>query len=244
MSACFTNIEANSDKKDCIPLERIQLSSYDFRASLATIRLCIEVAIDDLGDTASEKALELLVRALDRTRNLDLVIRDIVTLYRVRSVSESLKNPVSLGVVIEKAIQRLAEQIQSKRLQINNQVEHLFLVLGCDNTLTEMFEHILANAVQYTPPQGTIQIKSKADEVKNHIQVVVADNGIGIPEKEQSLVFSDFYRAKNAQIFEKNGTGLGLSIVQQIIDSHNGIIWLESQKGKGSQFFITLPKVM
>ena len=78
--------------------------------------------------------------------------------------------------------------------------------------------------------------------VDGFVQVSVVDNGIGIPQEDLPHIFEDFYRAKNAEQFEKDGTGLGLSIVKQIIEAHNGKIWVESQVGKGSKFVFILPK--
>ncbi len=68
------------------------------------------------------------------------------------------------------------------------------------------------------------------------------DYRVGIPPKELSKVFDEFYRAANAKNIEKDGTGLGLSIVKQIIERHGGEIWVDSQEGIGTKFSFTLPK--
>lgn len=76
----------------------------------------------------------------------------------------------------------------------------------------------------------------------NSILIQIEDTGIGIPKDELSKVFDEFYRASNAKEVERDGTGLGLSIAKQIVERHQGKIWVESEEGKGSSFSIELPK--
>jgi signal transduction histidine kinase len=72
--------------------------------------------------------------------------------------------------------------------------------------------------------------------------IQIKDTGIGIPKDELPNIFEEFYRASNAKKVERDGTGLGVPIAKQIIERHNGKIWVESELGKGSSFFIILPK--
>ena len=100
--------------------------------------------------------------------------------------------------------------------------------------------NLLANSVKYTHNNGKIDIK--AFDKGNRILIEIADNGIGIPKDELPKIFEEFYRAANAKKTERDGTGLGLSIAKQIVERHNGRIWVESEEGKGSKFSIELPK--
>jgi signal transduction histidine kinase len=100
--------------------------------------------------------------------------------------------------------------------------------------------NILANAVKYTPCNGKIDIR--VNDKGNTILIQIKDTGIGIPNDELPKIFEEFFRASNAKEIEKDGTGLGLSIAKQVIERHNGKIWVESEKGKGSTFSIELPK--
>jgi signal transduction histidine kinase len=79
------------------------------------------------------------------------------------------------------------------------------------------------------------------EKKKNNLEFSVEDSGIGIPEDQQERLFSKFFRASNAVRTETEGSGLGLFICKNIIDAHNGEVWFESEQGKGSKFYFSLP---
>ena len=96
-------------------------------------------------------------------------------------------------------------------------------------------EQVLSNALKYTPAGGTIRIYGDG------ATVVIADNGIGIPEKDLPRLFDRFYRVDKARSRESGGTGLGLSIAQEILNQHKGSIEISSEYGKGTSVLITMP---
>ncbi|HEC04370.1 MAG TPA: HAMP domain-containing histidine kinase, partial [Phycisphaerales bacterium] len=77
---------------------------------------------------------------------------------------------------------------------------------------------------------------------EDHVEIAIADTGIGIPEDELPNVFDEFFRASNTRKSERDGTGLGLSIVKQIVDRHAGNISVESRQGQGTKFTVTIPR--
>ncbi len=97
------------------------------------------------------------------------------------------------------------------------------------------------NAYRYTPENGEIDVHLKA--IENFIQVDVADKGIGIFPDEHLRVFGRFYRGENHLVMATSGTGLGLAIVKELVEMHNGRIWVESSgvPGEGSTFSFILP---
>jgi signal transduction histidine kinase len=113
--------------------------------------------------------------------------------------------------------------------------------------LMQVWTNLLSNAIKYTPRGGRIQIRANrhsSDREAADTQWIlcsIEDNGIGIALEDQDRVFEQFYRARNPQTSDEPGTGLGLSITQSIIELHGGHIWFESNPGKGSTFYFTLP---
>jgi signal transduction histidine kinase len=97
----------------------------------------------------------------------------------------------------------------------------------------------LENAVKYTPENGKIDLTIEAGD--NFVKLKVKDNGVGIPEKEKTKLFSKFFRAENVVRMQTEGSGLGLFIVKNIIKSHGGEIGFNSTEGKGTEFFFTIP---
>jgi signal transduction histidine kinase len=133
-------------------------------------------------------------------------------------------------------------QLHEKSLALTLNITDDLFVSGNSEALEELFSNLIGNAVRYTPQNGKIQIKASRANQSGFVCFSVSDSGIGIDPEEAPHIFEDFYRAKNAEIMEKNGTGLGLSIAKQIVEAHDGSIWLESDPGKGTTFYIKLPQ--
>ena len=102
-----------------------------------------------------------------------------------------------------------------------------------------MLNNLIENAIKATPPGGTITLRSELYE--DELWIRVCDTGVGIPADEQTKIFQRFYRAHNRASSKGNHLGLGLAICQQIIASHQGRLWVESEEGHGSNFTFALP---
>jgi signal transduction histidine kinase len=97
----------------------------------------------------------------------------------------------------------------------------------------------MSNAVKYSRPDS--EVKTTLSVLKDSVQIEVSDQGIGIPEKDKSNIFSKFFRADNALKSETEGTGLGLFVVKSFVENLGGTVWFESVENKGTTFFIKLP---
>jgi signal transduction histidine kinase len=104
------------------------------------------------------------------------------------------------------------------------------------NRLHDIFINLLSNAFKFTPEGGKVSIiaSQKDDDILHEIR----DTGIGIPEDKLQKIFEEFYQVESGK---HGGTGLGLPIAKRVIEEHGGSIWVESQPGKGSVFYFTLP---
>jgi len=112
--------------------------------------------------------------------------------------------------------------------------------------IVQAISNLLANALRHTPAGGTISISMEVRDNsqqfdKKHLLISVADTGEGIPPEHLSHIFDRFYRAKPSRSRSEGGAGLGLAIAKQMVQAHNGRLWVESELGKGSIFYIALP---
>jgi PAS domain S-box-containing protein len=112
-------------------------------------------------------------------------------------------------------------------------------VLGDPERIEEVLMNLIENAMRFSPRGGIITIKGET--LGNEVSVTVADEGIGIPLRDQERIFERFYKVEDSLAKPTQGTGLGLYIGKTIIEAHGGRIWVESELGKGSRFTFTLP---
>jgi two-component system phosphate regulon sensor histidine kinase PhoR len=136
------------------------------------------------------------------------------------------------------------EAVEKRKISISRDIIPSSLeVIGDRSYLEQVFINLLDNAIKYNHGKGEISI-SATEKGKTEIQVVIKDNGMGIPEEELARIFERFYRVDKGRSQELGGTGLGLSIVKHIIQAHGGRVWAESKLGEGSTFYFTLPCTM
>ena len=115
-------------------------------------------------------------------------------------------------------------------------------MIGDRSYLEQVFINLLDNAIKYTHETGEISI-SALEKEQGEIQVMIKDNGIGIPKEDLSRIFERFYRVDKGRSQELGGTGLGLSIVKHLVQAHGGRVWAESKLGEGSTFYFALPRI-
>jgi signal transduction histidine kinase len=115
-------------------------------------------------------------------------------------------------------------------------------LIGDDKRLKQVFTYLLANAVKFTPENGEIRFEAHLHEKRDGIvtlQVEVADNGIGIPEDRQGMLFDIFEQVDSSNTSQYDGIGIGLALSKRIIEMMDGDIWVESESGKGARFILT-----
>ena len=104
-----------------------------------------------------------------------------------------------------------------------------------------MLTNLLENALKYSPAGSRIEIGARALTAGGEVELVVRDNGPGIPAEDLPHIFERFYRVEKGRSRESGGTGLGLSIVKHIVQLHGGRVWAESAPGQGTAIFVRLP---
>jgi two-component system phosphate regulon sensor histidine kinase PhoR len=149
---------------------------------------------------------------------------------------------VSLPDFINDVIEFVKDAAEKKKIAISQSKIPISLAAEADrNYLEQIFINLLDNAIKYTHEGGSVTITA-IEKDQRDIQFSIEDNGIGIPREDIPRIFERFYRVDKGRSQELGGTGLGLSIVKHLVQAHGGRVWAESQLGKGSTFYFTLPK--
>ena len=228
-------------EKDRIKSEYVLRVTHDIKEHLAAIQSCLEPVAGGITGELNLKQRDLIQRANERAERLAFFIRALLEITRLRLNKQIDMHYFSLKKTIENAINFVDQGAKDKGIFISCNIEPgVGMIKGAEIYIEETIANLLANSVKYTPRDGKINLT--VSDRSNSVLIEIADTGIGIPKDELPKIFEEFYRASNAKEVEKYGTGLGLSIVKQVIERHSGKIWAESQEGKGSAFYIILPK--
>jgi signal transduction histidine kinase len=136
-------------------------------------------------------------------------------------------------------VESLAPLAEAKSISIENKIDALQPVKMDQEMMQQVFRNIIGNAIKFTAENGSIKLE--ADVRGNFVEVAVQDTGIGIAEENLERIFLKFQQILPAKGEKIKGSGLGLATVKEIILAHGGKVWVTSQVGQGSTFYITLP---
>ena len=173
--------------------------------------------------------------------NLVVILNDVLDLSKIEAGKLEIESiPMNPTLVIENVIQILKYKAEEKGLKLSFNVDDTIptLAMGDPTRLNQILVNLVGNAIKFTE-KGSVDISL---QLKNEqLQFQVKDTGIGISKNQQESIFAAFEQAKNSTARHFGGTGLGLSISKQLVELQEGEIWLESNEGIGSSFYVTLP---
>ena len=193
----------------------------------------LEMKYGDRLDDDAKKYMDFAIEGGARARDL---IRDLLQFSRIDSQAQSPR-PTDLNIVLEQVIASLELQIKDEHATITH--DELPTVMADETQMVSVLQNLISNAIKFhgdEAPKVHIACKNNGNEYLFSIQ----DNGIGIDPQYKDKVFVLFQRLHSREEFD--GTGIGLAIAKKIVERHNGKIWLESELGKGTTFFFTIPK--
>jgi two-component system phosphate regulon sensor histidine kinase PhoR len=214
--------------------------SHEFRTPLTAIQGFAETLLAGaLEDPANRRRFVGIIR--EHATRLARLTEDLLKLSRIEAGQLKLEfRPVSVTQLIESCVETAQLKAVPRQLALHVRLpEGLPPVRGDANSLQEVLQNLVDNALQYTPAGGKIEVSALCSD--GRVVVTVADTGIGIPQVEQERIFERFYRVDAARSREAGGTGLGLSIARHIMEAHGGRLWVESAVGEGSRFHFSLP---
>jgi signal transduction histidine kinase len=212
-----------------------QLTSHDLKTPLATMANLCDEALDEFGQEMPAEAAKLVESARNRAFRMSVTIDELLS-STISLHSNDPEDEVSSEQAMAEAIDQIRPILEQKKIELTITAP-LPKVMGDQVRIREVFYNLLSNAVKYSDkPKGTITVGCT---IRDHECVFsIADNGPGIPSDELARVFVPFRRL--AAHRGVPGSGLGLYFAKTIVEQQNGRIWVESQLGKGSCFYVCL----
>lgn len=216
--------------------EFIGLVSHEIRTPLTILMGSIGTAMTE--GISPEDARSMLHEAMDGAESLNHIVDNLIELSRYQSDRLALrKETIDVGAVIRSLAEK--EKLHASKHQVVVDVPDGLPMVEADRTRVELIlTNLLSNAAKYAA-EGT-EIRLSAGRNTDNVVISVRDRGIGIPAEQQANLFQPFERLENATRPAK-GLGLGLLVCKRLAEAHGGIIWVESEPGKGSTFSFTLP---
>lgn len=226
---------------DRLKSEFVAKVCHELRSPLSTIHEQLAVVLRDMVGQSSSAETHLLSRAKEKTQGLISLIGDLLDLARIESgaVCKAPK-PVNLDELLENIIDFLTSRAAAKyqELILSRPEEPLPSVKADPQAIESIFGNLISNALNYTPDNGTIEVRLSRAGI--NLQVDVIDNGFGIERRHLERIFERFYRVKTEKTRYITGTGLGLPIVKGLVDSLGGRISVESTPDQGTTFTVLL----
>ncbi len=235
--------QANEELKrtDLLKDEFISTVTHEMRTPLTSIRALTEI-LQDNDDLEPDERQHFQDTIIKETLRMDRLINQVLDLEKMASGKLQIPlEPLQPNLVVQEALQTMQQHIADKGITISLQLSPQNpYIEGNKDKLMQVVLNLLSNAVKFcNPAEGIIQISTTLKG--SEIELQVADNGNGIAEANQGLIFEPFYQASNQNRKKPVGSGLGLAISKKIIEKHHGTISVANGQPNGASFTVSIP---
>lgn len=229
---------------DVMKSEFISVVAHQLRTPLSAIKWIIKMVLDGDAGKINKEQEELLNKGYQSNERMIWLINDLLNVSRIEEGRFLYEFSIrSLEWIIKEAINSFHQLAKEGDVKIifNEPEAPLPQVKVDAEKLMLAIQNLIENAIRYSPKKGKVTISLLYDKINEEIEVMIKDEGFGIPEYQKKRAFTKFFRGDNIVKRQTEGTGLGLFITKNIIEAHNGKIWLESEEDKGTTFYFRLP---
>ncbi len=218
--------------------------SHDLRAPLVTIQGFSQRVLQHYGSALDDRGRDYLGRVQKNAQRLEALINDLLQLSRIGRTDLDVQT-IALADLAEEVRGQLAVQLESRKISFVV-ADGLPTVVANRYRLGQVLENLVENAILYMGSPGaasppTIRLDARA--IDDGWQVVVTDNGVGIPEEHRERVFNVFERLSAGKAVHPEGTGIGLATVKKIVETHGGRVWVEDTPGGGATIAFTIKAI-
>ncbi len=224
---------------DRLKTEFISIAAHELRTPLTSIQGFSEILLtrNDLNEEERKKFLSYINK---QSKHLANIINTLLDISRIESGKGLIFNkaPCNINEIITETVGYFKAFSQKHQFEVSLPEESVELMVDKEK-MRQVLENIISNAIKYSPEGGIIQITGEL--LKEHYQLSVKDQGVGISPEHIEKIFDKFYRVDTSNT-SVSGIGLGMSIVKDIVEAHGGRIWVESELGKGTTVIFTIPR--
>lgn len=211
--------------------------SHDLKTPLTAINTSLYLLERATTDTQRQSRIDNIK---EQVTHLDHLIQDILTLARLDHTPRMKVERVDINDACQFAAHQLRPASERKHIDVQLELDRALQPVAADRSeIQRVIVNLIENALNYTPENGSVCVRSYRTDDSAALEI--EDTGIGISNDDLPHIFERFYRADEARATVEGGTGLGLAIVKQVIEMHAGSISVESERGRGTTFRITLP---
>lgn len=226
---------------DKVKTEFVSLASHQLRTPLSAMKWYGELVLSGNDGELNEKQKNHIQKIYQGNERMIELVNALLSASRLELGSFKIDimnvDPVAIA---KELLEELGPDISQKRMHIVEQYDGDHTNYYSDKRLLQMIiQNLLTNAVKYTNEDGTVRISIAC--TNDGMKLIVADNGLGIPETEQDKIFTKMFRADNARLKVTDGTGLGLYIVKEAVEALHGSVKFVSEENKGTEFTVALP---
>jgi signal transduction histidine kinase len=237
LGSLYGQLEAASRHKS----EFLANMSHELRTPLNAVIGFSEVLQERMFGELNDKQMEYVHDIHASGKHLLSLINDILDLSKIEAGKVELEpSTFHLPSSLEGTLTLVRERATRHGITVGLAVdERLGDMVADERKVRQILLNLLSNAVKFTPDGGRVAVR--ADAVDSAVRIAVSDTGIGIAPGDQELIFEEFRQVGNDLFRKREGTGLGLTLARKFVELHGGRIWVQSELGKGSTFFFTLP---
>ena len=213
--------------------------AHEFRTPLTSLRMAVHLCTEQVAGPLTDKQAELLHAAREDCDRLQAMVDDLLDMSRIESGRVELYPlPTSVGVLAESAVEPFKAEADAKGVRLSADITIPEVrVLADHERVGHIFSNLINNALRHTQREGSVTLG--ASVTNGAVRFTVKDTGKGIPKEYQERIFEKFFQVPESG---PKGTGLGLYIAREIVRGHGGDIGVESEPGRGSTFWFTLPR--
>ncbi|MCZ6581867.1 MAG: HAMP domain-containing sensor histidine kinase [Thaumarchaeota archaeon] len=216
--------------------------THELRTPMVPIKGYCEILKNPKMGELNQRQRHAVDEILNNSKQLLQLIQNVLNAQKLEAHGMTYNiETISVDELIENVMETLTHYTTDKKIKFTESVENGLYLRGDKSKLMEIFNNLVANAVDFVP-ENTGKIEIGVECSRNDVVFSVKDNGMGIPKDKQKNLFKRFYQADTSLARKHGGSGLGLAICKGYVEDLSGKMWLKSEEGKGTTFFFTLPK--